>query len=95
MHHVWSGRPVGTHGGPHTVVNVRLPPYDFSASFFAQPQDEQDSAIFIWFLLLMQKKNGLFYCLALQPTAAIQPKCGLRLPNIKSRVETQSADFYT
>jgi hypothetical protein len=60
MHHVWSGRPVGTHGGPHTVVNVRLPPYDFSASFFAQPQDEQDSAIFIWFLLLMQKKMGFF-----------------------------------
>jgi hypothetical protein len=57
---VWSGRPVGTYGHPHTVGNERLQRHEFGVSFFAQSQDEQDRAAIIWFLLLMQKKIGFF-----------------------------------
>jgi hypothetical protein len=45
--HVWSGRPVGTHGHPHTAVNERLHRHEYGVSFFVQSQDEQDRAAFM------------------------------------------------
>jgi len=36
----------------------------------------------------------LFKMMGSEPIYTIQPKCGLRMPNVQSRIETELADFY-